>query len=126
MRLWYCTSGKDRKGKGSAERLGFSLTMKSINGTFYNSIAWKRCRAEYLRLNPFCEECLKEFRFTPATHVHHKIFLNAKNVNDPAISLNPDNLEAVCLDCHNKIHFKQGKRRYIVGEGGKILPRSDE
>lgn len=34
--------------------------------------------------------------------------MNPSNVDNPAISMNPDNLEALCLDCHNKEHFGQG------------------
>ena len=94
--------------------------MRSVDNSFYRSKAWRMCRSEYLRVNPLCEECLKRGQFTPAILVHHKIFLNEKNINDPNISLNFKNLEALCLDCHNKIHFGENKRRYIVDELGNI------
>ena len=44
----------------------------------------------------------------PAEIAHHKIYLTAENVLDPAISLNPGNLEALCMNCHNAEHFGQG------------------
>jgi hypothetical protein len=34
----------------------------------------------------------------PAEIAHHKIYLTAENVTDPDIALNPDNLEALCLE----------------------------
>lgn len=97
--------------------------MKSISPKFYKSPQWKACREGYLQQHPFCEECLKVGEYTAATHVHHKIWLNEQNVRDPAISLNWNNLEAVCIDCHNRIHFAgERKRRYSVGADGKVSP----
>ena len=96
--------------------------MKSHDGTFYKSKAWRNCREEYLRLHPFCEECLKEKKYTPATHVHHKIILTTENINDPKITLCFDNLEAVCMECHNHIHFGKSERRYTVDEYGRVSP----
>ena len=46
-----------------------------------------------------CERCGK-----PAVIGHHKKWLNDVNVNDPKIALSFDNLEALCLDCHNAEH----------------------
>jgi hypothetical protein len=34
------------------------------------------------------------------------VWLNSENVNDPTVTLNWDNLEALCIDCHNKEHFQ--------------------
>mgnify|MGYP001184534632 FL=1 len=47
---------------------------------------------------------------------HHKIELTEANISDPNISLNPDNVEIVCIDCHNKSHRRFGHRKqvYIV------------
>ena len=68
---------------------------------FYHSAAWRRlARAFMLSKNCICERC-----GAPAVIVHHK---NPSNVDNPAISMNPDNLEALCLDCHNQEHFGQG------------------
>jgi len=71
---------------------------------FYHSTAWKRLsRTFLLSKNYICERCGK-----PAEIAHHRRYLNAENVLNPDISLNPDNLEALCLDCHNTEHFGQG------------------
>lgn len=37
--------------------------------------------------------------------VHHKCYIDANNIYDTSITLNFDNLELLCLDCHNKEHF---------------------
>ena len=71
---------------------------------FYHSTAWKRLsRAFLLSRNYICERCGK-----PAEIAHHRRYLTAENLTDPAISLNPDHLEALCRDCHNAEHFGHG------------------
>jgi 5-methylcytosine-specific restriction endonuclease McrA len=42
--------------------------------------------------------------YVPATQVHHKIWLTEENINDPSVTLNLDNLEALCEVCHAKEH----------------------
>ncbi|UWH90767.1 MAG: NinG protein [Bacteriophage sp.] len=75
--------------------------MKDYNNSpFYNSKAWKRASAAYMASKHYiCERCGR-----PAQICHHKIYLNGTNVHDPAIALSFDNLEALCLDCHNAEH----------------------
>ena len=115
--------------KSSRERPlwgSFSLyKMRSVDSRFYKTAQWKRCRVEYLRLHPWCEECMKHGRYNPARYVHHKVFLNETNVDNPEVSLNFANLEALCMDCHNKIHFGGNKKRYAVDEFGRISPLSE-
>ena len=94
--------------------------MRSINNEFYRSKVWRDTRERFLELNPWCEECLKQKRYTPATLVHHRVHLNETNVNDPKISLGYDNLEAVCLECHNKIHYGRTDKRYTVDQFGRV------
>jgi len=49
-----------------------------------------------------CETCYEKGDLTPGYIVHHKIPLNARNINDPEISLNHKHLKYECLDCHNR------------------------
>ena len=37
--------------------------------------------------------------------VHHKDYININNIWDTDITLNFNNLELLCMDCHNKEHF---------------------
>ena len=67
----------------------------------YKSKAWQKCRdAYYISRFGICERC-----GGPGVIVHHKIPITDKNIWDPNITLNFDNLELVCIECHNKEHF---------------------
>ena len=77
--------------------------MKPWARAFYNSKAWKQCRAAYIAsVNGLCERCTTP---TPGKIVHHKIWLTAKNIGDPNVSLNHKHLEYLCLPCHNTTHY---------------------
>lgn len=68
--------------------------------SFYNSDRWIKCRDSYMQSKKYiCERCGEI-----AVICHHKIHLTPNNIDDPDITLNWDNLKAVCLDCHNRIH----------------------
>lgn len=72
---------------------------------FYHSKAWKNTRDAYMRAGRgLCEPCLAAGRYVQAEIVHHKIHLTPDNVDNPEITLNADNLERVCRDCHAKRH----------------------
>ena len=72
---------------------------------FYKSWPWKRCRAAYLAsVGGLCERCAKLGLIVPADQVHHKTKLTPANLDDPAVTLNWDNLEALCFDCHQEEH----------------------
>lgn len=63
-----------------------------------------------------CERCGKIVTNGKQLIGHHKIELTDENVEDVNISLNPDNIEVICLDCHNKEHkrFGNSKQVYLV------------
>ena len=94
--------------------------MKPYARAFYKSAAWEACRRAYLKkVASLCERCLKEGRYTPAEIVHHKIYLTAENIKDPSVALNFDNLEALCMEHHNREHFGTPGRRYIIDKQGR-------
>ena len=71
---------------------------------FYHSPQWRKLsRTFLLSRNYICQRC-----GAPAEIAHHKQHLTAANVSNPEISLNPNNLEALCLACHNAEHFSAG------------------
>lgn len=90
---------------------------------FYDSTEWKLFRERLIidRTDPEegirCEQCNKNI-FNDKKELHHKIRLTDSNVNDYNISLNEDNIEILCTDCHNKEHnrfgYKKARGRYIV------------
>lgn len=76
---------------------------------FYRSKEWIVFRKLIiLERGPKCEECGKKIVESKDIIIHHIIELTKENVNDTSISLNPDNVEIVCFDCHNKIHKRFG------------------
>lgn len=69
--------------------------------SFYKSKAWIDCRTGYMQSQHYiCEVCKGT-----ATICHHKEWLTPSNITDPNITLNWELLQAVCIDCHNKIHM---------------------
>ena len=76
---------------------------------FYKSRAWQGARELVMtRAKGLCERCAEKGELTPAEVVHHVTPLTEENVNDPEISLNPDNLMALCHDCHTEVHQQLG------------------
>lgn len=76
---------------------------------FYKSKEWKKCReAYYISQHGICERCGK-----PGEIVHHKIYITPGNINNPEVTLNFDNLELLCQDCHNKEHHSSN----VTAEG---------
>lgn len=67
---------------------------------FYHSKEWRKCQAAFMQSKNYtCERCGQL-----ALIAHHKIHISPANINDPNITLNWDNLQALCLDCHNAEH----------------------
>lgn len=84
--------------------------IKEYARDFYTSKAWRDTQRAYmLSKNYICERCGK-----PAVIVHHKTYITPKNINDPNITLNWDNLEALCATCHQHEHFTNNQ---VTAEG---------
>ncbi len=63
-----------------------------------------------------CERCgHRPLKFSSLIG-HHTIELNEENINDPSIALNPEIIEIICSDCHNKEHRRFGNKHnvYII------------
>ncbi len=85
--------------------------MKDFTKIFYCSKAWKETRKAYAKSKGnLCERCLKKGLIVPGVVVHHKVYLTPDNINDPNITLNWNNLELVCRDCHAQEHDGLKKR----------------
>lgn len=70
---------------------------------FYNSELWRIARINALKRDGFtCAYCGAR-----ATEVHHLIELNDVNIHDPEISLNLNNLQSLCHDCHTRITLEE-------------------
>ncbi|QEK12590.1 HNH endonuclease [Crassaminicella thermophila] len=95
---------------------------KEFAKAFYKSKAWKKCREAYIKsVYGLCERCGK-----PGYIVHHKILLTYQNINDPDITLNWENLEYLCQNCHNQEHHRNCKatREGLMFDGEGNLVQS--
>lgn len=84
------------------------------------------CRKDYLDLAQACKiksggvcaKCGGVFDISEL-RPHHKVELTLDNIDDVNVTLNPDNIEVLCHDCHNAVHKRFGyavgaKRVYLV------------
>lgn len=95
--------------------------MKDYAKTFYKSQAWKDTRNAYAKSKGnLCEVCLAKGIYRSGEIVHHKIHLSPENIADPSVSLNWDNLQLVCRDCHAQLHDNK-QRRYKLDELGRVI-----
>lgn len=95
--------------------------MKEYAKDFYSSKTWARTREAYKKqVGGLCEICLKEGIYKPGEIVHHKVHITPQNIYNPEITLDFNNLELVCRECHAKIHDRR-KRRYKLDEMGRVI-----
>ena len=91
---------------------------------FYHSAAWKHVRAVALmRDHGMCQDCMDRMRAgigvrpRRATLVHHIIPRSER----PDLELDPDNLRALCAECHEREHpeRRSKKKRKTLEKIGK-------
>lgn len=96
--------------------------MKEYAKRFYKSTAWEKARGQaWSRDKGLCQECLKKGIIKEGDTVHHINPITVDNIKDESITLNLDNLETVCRDCHAKVHGKYMQDRYKVDELGRVI-----
>ncbi len=70
---------------------------KVQNMEFYNSKRWRTLRKIYLSRHPLCAAHLEKGMTVVAVHVDHIV-----PINKGGEGLKWDNLQALCLVCHNR------------------------
>ena len=103
---------------------------------FYNSTYWKKnSKAFALSKNCICERCGRPVYVSGITSylpkdkrlryvVHHKEYLNNDNISDDDIALGWDNLELLCINCHDIEHNEQPTRDGLMfDENGNLIQR---
>lgn len=80
----------------------------NIYKTVYNTSQWRKLRQSYLLQHPLCEMCLKEGKIKEAVEVHHvtPISTATTDLDMKDLGFNPNNLMALCTECHHKLHNK--------------------
>lgn len=85
---------------------------------FYKSPAWLAARElKIMSVYGLCERCGQI-----GIEVHHKERLTVENVRDTSISLNQDNLELLCRECHNQEHERFSNKVRFDKDGNLINP----
>ena len=89
---------------------------------FYNSKRWRKTRKAYLaKVFYLCEKCQR-----PAGIVHHKVHLKDSDYTQNEWKCYAfDNLQALCLPCHNDVHLPKQKidnRFKINMTTGEVIP----
>ena len=100
---------------------------KPFAKAFYKSSAWRHCRAEYINsVAGLCELCYAQGIIKKGDELHHKVKLTPENIDNPCITLNPDNLIYLCREHHQAMHEqdrhknKKQKRYSIDKVTGKV------
>ncbi len=96
--------------------------MRDFAKSFYASPAWKKIRKYvFSRDMGLCVRC-----GNPGEIVHHKVYLTPENISDPTISLNEENLETLCRECHAIEHEGEPvtEKGLAFDEDGNLVERS--
>lgn len=94
---------------------------------FYKSRAWQRCRASFIAEREsidggLCQHCGRKRGYI----VDHIEEISPGNINDVDIILNHNNLQYLCLECHNTKTFKKHKstrQNLFFDEEGNIFKK---
>ena len=94
---------------------------KNFSKKLYNSAKWKKIR-HFVLMRDFyiCRVCGEPNCDT----VHHIVELTPMNINDPNITLNPENLITLCNQCHDEVHgrnYRQEVRWYAFDTDGNLI-----
>lgn len=77
--------------------------------SFYTSTRWKKFRLALIRERGLrCEKCGRTLLDESLIEADHIRELTPDNILNPAISLNPHNIQLLCKDCHNEKHGRYG------------------
>jgi hypothetical protein len=105
------------------------MAKHAILKSFYASQEWVTLRLMLIneRGNQ-CERCKKIVVRSKDLIGHHKIELTPENVRNRYISLDPDFIEIICFDCHNKEHKRfgyHGERQVFIVYGPPMSGQED-
>ena len=70
---------------------------------------------------------MKAGKVVAAVHVHHKHYLQEGDYDNPMVALNPDLLESLCFNCHEKEHHgaQDVEPDLMFDEDGNLVYRGD-
>ena len=93
---------------------------KRVGDEIYHTTAWRKLRRYYFEAqHGICEWC-----GMPGKIVDHIEPITLENKNDPDITHNIDNLQLLCLNCHNRKTFKKyysTRNGFAFDEQGNLI-----
>ena len=109
--------------------------MRSIDSSFYKTKRWKQTRRTYaLSKYCLCERCNRPVYLSGVNDylpkdkrlkgiVHHREYLNESNYLKDEIAYGFDNLELLCIDCHNEEHMSTDitRKDVMFDEEGNLI-----
>ena len=99
--------------------------MKEYAKEFYKSKSWQKTREAFAKSKcGLCENCLNKGIYKAGEIVHHKIFINSKNINNPDVTLSWENLELLCRECHAERHTRN--KRYSFDKTGRLILKNNK
>lgn len=95
---------------------------KEYARSFYKSKAWQDCRQSYIdkrRLvdGGMCEHCKRRLGYI----VDHIEEITPNNIRNVWITLSHDNLQYLCLECHNTKTFSKARTVAFDDDGNPIM-----
>jgi len=85
---------------------------------FYTGQVWRKFRhALVLERGMRCERCGRLLKDESEIEADHVKELTPETVNNPKVSLNPNNIQLLCKNCHNQKHGRYGyeqKKVFLV------------
>lgn len=91
---------------------------------FYNGRRWRKTARAYAESqNWICERCHNRCFVgsgkRPRYIVHHRTPLTVENIHNDAIAYGWDNLELLCIACHNAVHGGGIDRECVFDASGQ-------
>ena len=90
---------------------------------FYKSKQWEKCRIAFIATlkDKTCPRCKKR----KGKIVHHKEEITPENINNPMITLNFENFEYICKQCHTQEHlrYKSTNKDVQFYEEGNLIKK---
>lgn len=96
QKQWNSIANNKQKLRRLHERLNRTRKDFRERSKPYNNDRWKRSRALFLQLHPWCEECRKQGKLVPATDVDHIV----PHRGDMTLFWDEGNWQALCHECH--------------------------
>lgn len=87
------TAPRQYKPKSPGRKLNSEKSRRKKRPYNYNSKEWRDIRARQLSQQPLCEQCTRDGKVKPGSHVDH--------IDGNAWNNTSDNLQTLCHSCHS-------------------------